>query len=76
MPFGYDGAPDGAFAVVEDEARIVREIITNIAGESTLYSEAKRLNDEGEPSPWRKYRETRRKHGFSWGHSIVQGILT
>jgi site-specific DNA recombinase len=76
IPFGYDIAEDGAFIVVEEEARIVREIVANIAAGGTLYSEAKRLNDEGEPSPGRKYRGRPRKHGPSWCHSTVRGILT
>jgi site-specific DNA recombinase len=76
IPFGYDVSDDGAFVVVEDEARIVREIIANIAGGATLYSEAKRLNDVGEPSPGRKYRGRPRKHGPSWCHSTVRGIVT
>jgi len=76
IPFGYDVAEDGAFVIVEDEARIVREIIANIAGGATLYSEAKRLNHMGEPSPGRKYRGRPRKHGPSWCHSTVRGIVT
>ena len=31
IPFGYDISDDGAFVVVEDEARIVREIVANVA---------------------------------------------
>src|SRR5918995_4008909 len=56
IPYGYDVASDGAFVVVEDEARVVREIIANIAAGATLYSEAKRLNDESVPAPGHKYR--------------------
>jgi len=33
IPFGYDVTEDGAFVVVEKEARIVREIIANVAVE-------------------------------------------
>src|SRR5829696_9175015 len=51
IPYGYDVDADGAFVVVEDEARVVRCIIANVAAGATLYSEAKRLNYEGEPSP-------------------------
>ncbi len=36
IPFGYDVAEDGAFVVVEEEARIVRAIIANVAAGSTL----------------------------------------
>lgn len=75
IPFGYDVGEDYAFVVVEDEARIVREIIANIAAGATLYSEAKRLNDEGEPSPGRKYKGRPRQHGPSWCHSTVRNIV-
>jgi site-specific DNA recombinase len=75
IPYGYDIADDGAFVAVEDEARIVRKIIANIAVGATLYSEAKRLNDEGEPSPGRKYRGRPREHGPSWSRSTVRGIV-
>jgi site-specific DNA recombinase len=54
IPYGYDIAPDGLFVIVEDEARIVAEIIANIAAGATLYSEAERLNEEGVPSPGSK----------------------
>jgi site-specific DNA recombinase len=79
IPFGYDvneGNLGGGFVVVEEEARIVREIVANVAGGATLYSEAKRLNDEGEPSPGRKYRGRPRKHGPAWCDSTVRGIVT
>ena len=76
VPFGYDIANDGSFEIVEDEAQLVRQIIANIAGGATLYSEARRLNDEGEPSPGRKYRGQPRRHGPSWCHSTVRGIVT
>jgi site-specific DNA recombinase len=75
IPYGYDIAPDNSFVVVEDEARIVREIIANIAGGATLYSEAKRLNDEGVPSPGHRYRGKPRKHGASWGHTTIREII-
>ena len=75
IPLGYDVGEDGAFVVVEDEARLVREIIANVADGGTLYSEAKRLNDESEPSPGRKYRGRPREHGPAWCHSTVRGIV-
>jgi site-specific DNA recombinase len=75
IPYGYDIAEDGAFVVVEDEAQVVRQIIANVAAGGTLYSEAKRLNDEGAPSPGRKYRGRPRKHGPSWAHTTVRGIV-
>jgi site-specific DNA recombinase len=75
IPYGYDIAPDGLFVIVEDEARIVAEIIANIAAGAALYSEAERLNDEGVPSPGRKYRGKPRKYGSMWRASTVQGIV-
>jgi site-specific DNA recombinase len=75
IPYGYDIAPDNSFVVVEDEARIVRQIVVNIAAGATLYSEAKRLNDEGVPSPGHRYRGKPRKHGASWSHTTVREIV-
>jgi site-specific DNA recombinase len=75
IPYGYDVAPDGAFVVVEDEACVVREIIANIAAGATLYSEAKRLNDEDVPSPGHRYRGKPRKHGAGWGQTTIRGII-
>jgi site-specific DNA recombinase len=52
IPYGYKLSPDeSGLEVVEEEARIVREILANIAEGATLYGESKRLNDEGVPSP-------------------------
>jgi site-specific DNA recombinase len=76
IPYGYDiVAKDGAFVVVEEEAGIVREIIANIAAGATLYSEAKRLNDEDVPSPGNRYRGKPRKHGGGWGHTTIREIV-
>jgi site-specific DNA recombinase len=75
IPYGYDIAPEGSFVIVEDEARIVAEMIANIAAGATLYSEAERLNDEGEPSPGRKYRNRPRKYGPMWRAATVHGIV-
>jgi site-specific DNA recombinase len=52
LPYGYKLSPEETgLILVEEEARIVREVIANIAAGATLYSESKRLNDEGVPSP-------------------------
>jgi site-specific DNA recombinase len=75
IPYGYDLDEAGAFVVVEEEASVIREIIANVASGATLYSEAKRLNDEGEPSPGRKYRGRARQNGASWCHSTIRGIV-
>jgi site-specific DNA recombinase len=75
IPYGYDIAEDGSFVVVPEEAETVREIIANIAAGSTLYREAKRLNDLGLPSPGCKYKGRPRKHGRSWPHTTIRGIV-
>ena len=74
IPYGYDITDDFSF-VVEEEAALVREIIANVAAGATLYSEAKRLNDLGIPSPGHKYRTKPRKRGPSWWHSTVREIV-
>jgi site-specific DNA recombinase len=75
IPYGYDVTPEGEFVVVEDEARVVREIIANVAAGTTLYAEAKRLNDEGVPSPGHRYRGKPRKHGAGWGQTTIRVII-
>ena len=75
IPYGYDIDEDDAFAVVEEEAVTIREIMANMAGGATLYSEAKRLNAEGLPSPGYKYKGKPRKHGPSWGHTTIRSIV-
>ena len=76
IPYGYDIAPDGSFVVVEEEAAIVREIITNIAeGGASAYAETKRLNAEGVPSPGTRYKGRARTNGESWADSSVRHIV-
>ena len=77
LPCGYKFSPDeAALEAVEDEARVVREIIANIAAGATLYSESKRLNDEGIPSPGYRFRgEDRRRGTRSWSPSTVRLIV-
>jgi site-specific DNA recombinase len=66
IPYGYDIAPDGSFVIVEEEAAVVREIFANIANNgSTLYAEAKRLNDDGVLSPGVRYKGRERRYGAS-----------
>jgi site-specific DNA recombinase len=75
IPYGYRLSPEeSGLEVVEEEARIVREVLANIAEGSTLYGESKRLNDEGVPSPgWRFKGE--RKHGGAWSPSTIRAII-
>jgi site-specific DNA recombinase len=75
IPYGYDLAPDGSFVIVEDEAAVVREIITNVSEGSTVYGEAKRLNNEGVPSPGLRYKGRERRPGASWPHGTVARIV-
>jgi site-specific DNA recombinase len=76
IPYGYTLGPDGAsLEVVEDEAVIVREIISNIAAGATLYSEVKRLTDLGVPSPGRRFKDKERRYGGAWAHSVVAAIV-
>jgi site-specific DNA recombinase len=54
VPYGYRTDAQGRLQMVPEEAKIVREIVSNVAEGSTLYAEAKRLNDLGVPTPgWR-----------------------
>src|ERR671913_306198 len=75
IPYGYYIDEGGAFVVVEEEARVVREIIANVSAGATLYSEAKRLNDEGERAPGQKYRGKPRKYGTFWHHTSTEGVV-
>ena len=68
IPFGYRLSPqdESSLEIVEEEAAIVREIISNVAEGSTLYRESKRLNDQAIPSPGWRFKSGERKHGRSW----------
>jgi hypothetical protein len=41
----------------------------------SLYSEAVRLNDQGEPSPGRKYRGMPRAYGARWSQSTLREMV-
>ena len=76
IPYGYTIAVgDGDFEVVEVEAAVVREIIANVAGGATLYSEAQRLNALGVPSPGWRYAGGERRHGASWLPGTLRRII-
>ncbi|MCA1716006.1 MAG: recombinase family protein [Actinobacteria bacterium] len=75
LPYGYCLDEDARLEVVPEEAAIVREIITNIAEGSTLYGEAKRLNDIGVPSPGWRYGTGKRKPGRSWSVNTISNII-
>src|SRR5215217_87075 len=75
IPYGYDIAEDGGFVVVEEEAAVVREVFSNIAGGSTLYREAQRLNDLGMPGPGWKYRGRPRQHSARWSAGTLSKLV-
>jgi site-specific DNA recombinase len=75
IPYGYRANADAQLEVVEQEAEIVREIIGNIAGGSTLYAEAKRLNDSGVPAPGTRYGSGERKPGRLWQSKTLSNIV-
>src|SRR5918998_5381633 len=75
IPYGYLADGGAGLEVVPEEAEIVREIIANIADSSTLYREAKRLNDLGFPSPGRRYARGERKPGRSWSATTISNIV-
>src|SRR5215207_3466666 len=77
IPFGYRLSPqdESSLEIVEEEAAIVREIISTVAEGSTLYRESKRLNDQAIPSPGWRFKSGERKHGRSWCPPTVASIV-
>jgi site-specific DNA recombinase len=75
IPYGYDYDGD-SFVVEEDEARVVRELMTNLAGGSTIRAEARRLNLMGVPPPGYRYRGRPRVHGEEWKHATVSKMVS
>ncbi len=76
IPYGYRLRPDeSGLEVVNEEAAVVRQIIANVAGGSTLYGESKRLNDEGTPSPGWRFKSGERKYGVAWSPSTIATIV-
>jgi site-specific DNA recombinase len=75
VPYGYRMADDGAFEVVEDEARIIAQIYTNVAEGSTIYREVKRLNDLGVPAPGYRIVGKERVPGKRWHTTTVSDML-
>jgi site-specific DNA recombinase len=63
VPYGYRANEHGRLQVVAEEAELVREVVSNVAGGSTLYAEAKRLNDLGIPAPGWRYVGGKRRPG-------------
>ena len=77
IPYGYDVAEgdSGGFVLVNEEAAVVREIFSNIAGGSTLYREAQRLNGLGMPGPGWKYRGRPREHSARWTAGTISKLV-
>jgi site-specific DNA recombinase len=75
IPYGYDIAEDGGFVLVDEEAAVVREVFSNIAGGSTLYREAQRLNGLGMPGPGWKYRGRQREHSARWTAATLSKLV-
>ena len=71
VPFGrflgYDRGPDGNLVVNEEQAKIVRRIYAEFLQGYTPYGIARRLTEDGIPTPGGKK---------VWGKSVVQSILT
>jgi site-specific DNA recombinase len=75
-PYGYRTDEGGFLQVVPEEAEIVREIIENVAGGSTLYAEAKRLNDIGLATPGWRYGNGKKRPGAKlWSVMTVSNIV-
>ena len=75
LPYGYRTNDAGELEIVEEEAERVREIVANVADGSTLYREAKRLNDLGLPSPGTRYPGKERKPGRSWSATTIHNLV-
>src|SRR5918993_3636151 len=76
VPYGYRTDDVGCLQVVPEEAKIVREIIENVAEGSTLYAEAKRLNDLGLATPGWRYGSGKKRPGAKlWSVMTVSNIV-
>jgi site-specific DNA recombinase len=76
VPYGYRADEHGHLEVVAEEAELVREVVSNVASGSTLYAEAKRLNDLGIPAPgWRYVGGKRRPGARAWSVPTVSRFV-
>jgi hypothetical protein len=76
IPYGYSTDEHGHLQIVPEEAAKVRRIIENVAEGSTLYAEAKRLNDIGHPAPGWRYGSGKRRPGSGiWSVPTVSKIV-
>lgn len=75
IPYGYRLNRDVQLEIVPEEAGFVRDLISNIADGSTLYGEAKRLNELGVSSPGQRYGTGERKPGRSCSTTTISNIV-
>jgi site-specific DNA recombinase len=76
VPYGYLADEHGRLEIVPEEAEVVREVVSNVAGGATLYAEAKRLNDLGVPAPgWRYVGGKRRPGSRAWSVTTVSRFV-
>jgi site-specific DNA recombinase len=74
IPYGYD--IDSEWEVEEEEARVVRELMINLANGSTIRAEARRLNVLGVPAPDYRYRGRPRVQGEEWKVSTISKMVS
>jgi site-specific DNA recombinase len=75
VPYGYRADEDARLEIVPEEAEVVREIFRNVAEGSTLYAEAKRLDDLGVPGAGYRYGSRDRVPGRRWTTTTIGGII-
>jgi site-specific DNA recombinase len=75
-PYGYRTDEHGHLQIVPEEAEIVRGIIEQVSEGSSLYAEAKRLNDLGVPTPGWRYGSRKKRPGSKfWSVATVSNIV-
>jgi site-specific DNA recombinase len=75
-PYGYRADEHGHLQIVSEEAEIVRGIIERVAEGSSLYAEAKRLNDLGLPTPGFRYGSREKRPGSKlWSVATISNIV-
>jgi site-specific DNA recombinase len=75
-PYGYRTDDRSLLQIVPEEAEIVREIIGNVAEGSTLYAEAKRLNDLDLATPGWRYGNGKKRPGAKlWSVMTVSNLV-
>jgi len=75
VPYGYKTDEGSRLQVVTEEAEVVRAIFRNVADGSTLYAEAKRLNDLGVAGAGHRYGSREGVPGWRWTNTTISGIV-